>query len=545
MSDQAAPGPLIAERYQVERHLARGGMADVFLATDLRLDRQVASKVLLAVHAADPMFVARFQREAKSVGKLNQANIVAVYDWGAYKNTYFIVMEYVDGPTLSQLLKREGPLSSDQAIGIAWDVVDALAFAHNEGIVHRDIKPSNIMITADGTAKVADFGIARAVEGDADLTATGMVMGTAEYLAPERARGFDGDPRSDFYAVGVMLFEMVTGAPPFDGSTPLAVAQQHVRTAPPRAASFQPEVPDSLDAIIARLLAKDPDHRYQSGREIQDDLRQAIEAPASPVNPTQVTIAPDHHQPQGFEGDPEGSTSMMTNVLPLEQSPRDGDTDLMASDSLLAAEASQSNAPGPPDDRRWLGSGAVGGGRFGALTTVLTVAILALVVAIVLLARWSGTSDDTAAGLETPSTPAPTVEDVAPPGAVAVPSVVGLTQVEAENVLADAGLGVRVEPFPVEPGRGEEGRVIEQNPLASELVSTGTEIVIRVGETDSSIDTSTSTSVSTTTVPTTTVPTTTVSTTTVPPTTASSLATTTSATVSTSTVGSSSTSSTP
>ncbi|HVL04268.1 MAG TPA: protein kinase, partial [Acidimicrobiales bacterium] len=233
-------------RYELHRRIARGGMADVFLARDSLLDRPVAVKVLFPEFATDPTFVQRFRREAQAAANLSHPNIVSVYDWGEEGGTYFIVMEYVEGHSLAQTIKNESRIHPDRAADITTDVAAALGFAHRNGVVHRDVKPGNVLISPNGQVKVADFGIARAVSNQENLTQAGTVMGTATYFSPEQARGESVDPRSDVYSLGVVLYEMLTGRPPFTGDSPVAVAYKHVQEAPPPPRSLNPDIPPAL-----------------------------------------------------------------------------------------------------------------------------------------------------------------------------------------------------------------------------------------------------------------------------------------------------------
>ena len=265
---------VINDRYELGQRIGRGGMADVFLARDLLLDRQVALKVLFPEHAIDPNFVERFRREAQSVAGLNHPNIVAVYDWGQYSNTYFMAMEYVKGRTLAEHLRREQQLTPRGAANIVAKIANALAYAHRNNVVHRDIKPANILIGENGDVKVADFGIARALDAhhDAGLTQDGAVMGTATYFSPEQAKGEGLDLRSDLYSLGVVLYELLVGKPPFTGENALATAYMQVNEMPKSIRSQVPNTPAEIEVVVSKCIAKDPGLRYSSAEELRDDL---------------------------------------------------------------------------------------------------------------------------------------------------------------------------------------------------------------------------------------------------------------------------------
>jgi len=257
-------------RYLIERKLGSGGMADVYLAEDQELGRRVALKLLNERHANDEQFVERFRREAQSAAGLNHPNIVSIFDRGRAEGTYYIAMEYLDGRTLKELLVRNGPTPVPIAIDYARQILSALAFAHRNGIVHRDIKPHNIVVRQDGRLKVTDFGIARS--GASQMTEAGSIVGTAQYLSPEQARGAPVDARSDLYSLGIVLYEMLTGKVPFTGDAPVEIAMKHLTAVPEPPSKLRPGVPHDLDAIVMRALAKDPDQRYGSAEEMDADL---------------------------------------------------------------------------------------------------------------------------------------------------------------------------------------------------------------------------------------------------------------------------------
>ena len=258
------------KRYVIKRKLGSGGMADVYLAEDQELGRRVALKLLDDRHASDEQFVERFRREAQSAAGLNHPNIVSIFDRGRAEGTYYIAMEYLDGRTLKELIVRNGPTPIPIAIDYARQILGALSFAHRDGIVHRDIKPHNIIVGGDGRLKVTDFGIARS--GTSQMTEAGSIVGTAQYLSPEQARGAPVDPRSDLYSLGIVLYEMLTGEVPFSGDTPVEIAMKHLSQVPVPPSELRADVPHDLDAVVLRALAKDPDQRYGSAEEMDADL---------------------------------------------------------------------------------------------------------------------------------------------------------------------------------------------------------------------------------------------------------------------------------
>jgi eukaryotic-like serine/threonine-protein kinase len=267
-------GTLFDQRYQIERKLGAGGMADVYLAEDQELGRRVAIKILNGRHANDGQFIERFRREAKNAAALNHPNIVSIYDRGEAEDTYYIAMEYLDGRTLKELIVGHGQAPVRVAVEYARQILSALRFAHRHGIVHRDIKPHNVLVDREGRVKVTDFGIARA--GTSQMTETGSIVGTAQYLSPEQAKGGEVDQRSDLYSLGVVLYELLTGKTPFEGETPVEIAMKHLSNAPQPPSELRADIPPELDMVVLRALAKDPNERYQSADEMEGDLDRVV-----------------------------------------------------------------------------------------------------------------------------------------------------------------------------------------------------------------------------------------------------------------------------
>jgi serine/threonine-protein kinase len=420
---------VLGERYQIGGVLGRGGMAEVHRGRDLRLNREVAVKVLRSDLARDPSFQVRFRREAQAAASLNHPAIVAVYDTGEDRTpsgaTPYIVMEYVEGDTLRDVLRREGRLQPQKAMQLAADICGALDFSHRNGIVHRDVKPGNVMITPDGAVKVMDFGIARAVsDSAATMTSTAAVIGTAQYLSPEQARGEGVDARSDVYSVGCLLYELVTGAPPFTGDSPVAVAYQHVREDPRLPSSINPAIPSELDAILMKAMSKNPANRYQSAADMRSDLLRAVAGQR------------------------------------VEATPVMGDAEKTA---IIGAPP---GGYGDYDDDRWEDDeGTDRRRRRRIIAIVAVVGLLLLGGAIALAMALSGDEEPAA----------PTVQQVQ------VPQVVGAEQATAEDMLNDAKLELgEVTPRPTDDD-AQVGVVLESNPAPGAEVEEGSEVDLVVG----------------------------------------------------------------
>jgi serine/threonine-protein kinase len=404
-----------ADRYEIVREIARGGMANVYLAQDRKLDRPVALKVLPAELSRDSTFVERFRLEAQAAASLNDPTIVAVYDWGQEQETSFIVMEYVEGRTLRDVIS-EGPMEPVAAARTAAEIAKALAAAHRAGVVHRDIKPGNVLITDNDEVKVADFGIARANGAGDGLTRTGAVMGTATYFSPEQAQGLAVDARSDIYSLGVVLYEMLTGAVPFAGDSPVSVAYLHVREPVVPPSQRRAGLPPALEAIVLTCLAKDPAARYQTADALRADLMRFTRGQAPMGGPATAAVA-------AMAGDRTVAMAR-TSAAPV-----------MAGDGM------------PPKKRN---RGPV------ALVVALLVVLIA-VIALLLVQVFRNDGKDTKT--------------------VAVKSVVGEQEARARTILEDQGFQVHVVR---EANTRPKGEVFAQDPQEGELKPTGTVVTISV-----------------------------------------------------------------
>ncbi len=285
------PGSEVGDRYELGHQLGSGGMATVYLAYDTVLDREVAVKVLSDRFAQDPAFVERFRREASAAAGLNHPNIVAVYDRGEAEGTYYIVMEYLSGPDLKKVIRAQGPLEPATAVDNALQILSALSAAHAAGIVHRDIKPQNVMVGEDGRLRVADFGIARA-DADQQMTEAGSVIGTAQYLSPEQAQGEETTAASDTYAVGIVLYEMITGRVPFDGDRPVAVAMKQINEPPIPPRVFESGIPQDLDAVVMKSLSKRAEDRFETAEDFTASLLEVRAGMSGGQQSTLILTAP-------------------------------------------------------------------------------------------------------------------------------------------------------------------------------------------------------------------------------------------------------------
>ncbi|PPK68123.1 Stk1 family PASTA domain-containing Ser/Thr kinase [Actinokineospora auranticolor] len=438
---------LLSNRYEIGETIGYGGMSEVHRGRDVRLSREVAVKVLRQDLARDPQFLERFRREAQNAAALNHPAIVAVYDTGETRvdggPLPYIVMEYVDGRTLRDIVKSEGPLPGQRAMEIMADVCAALDFSHRHGIVHRDVKPANVMITRSGAVKVMDFGIARAVaDGQVAVTQTAAVIGTAQYLSPEQARGEAVDARSDVYATGCVLFELLTGEPPFTGDSPVAVAYQHVREDPKPPSALNPRVSPQLDAIVLKAMSKGAPNRYQSAAEMRTDIVRVLsgQRPAAPMVMTD-----------------EDRTTVMGQGRPTEVRGRHRP-------EVVADEYdSYDRYDQDEEDRK----------RKRRKTWLVVLAALVVFALVAVLFILMNGKDEKPTGNE----------------AFKLPNVSTLTASEADTKLSNMGLQVQREPVVCEQVDGQPsacapdqiGKVVSTDPAANSDVHKGDRITLKVG----------------------------------------------------------------
>ncbi|HZV72913.1 MAG TPA: Stk1 family PASTA domain-containing Ser/Thr kinase [Conexibacter sp.] len=489
---ETSPEALIDGRYKVLTRLGSGGMADVFCAEDQQLGRKVALKLLHRRFAEDAEFVERFRREASAAAGLQHPNVVGVYDRGEWDGTYYIAMEYLPGRSLKDVVRQEAPLDPVRAIDITVQILKAARFAHRRGIVHRDLKPHNVMVDDEDRAKVTDFGIARA--GASDMTETGSIMGTAQYLSPEQAQGHAVSQQSDLYAVGVILFELLTGHVPFDAESAVTIALKHVSEPPPTPSAFDPSVPPGLEAVVLWALEKDPAQRPADADAFIAALEAARDEVLASEAPGQRTAM---FAPAAIPLDPYGEEALAAAALP---------GDVAAEPPPYYAEPAHGEDDGERRRPRWW-------------TWVLAaLALAAIVVGIVLLMRpgdvtvpgvvgqdvQSATAALRTAGLKasvdhvTSSRPVDTVLAQDPgggqhakdgatvtltvsrgPGQVAVPSVDGLDEQKAVAQLTDAGL-VADRLVRQADATVPAGRVIRTSPAAGQTVARGSSVTLVV-----------------------------------------------------------------
>ncbi|SER90336.1 serine/threonine protein kinase [Propionibacterium cyclohexanicum] len=419
-----SPSPaVLGGRYELQETIGRGGMAEVWRARDLRLDRDVAVKRLRADLATDPTFISRFEREAQSAAGLNHPNIVSVYDTGSQVDPTtgillpYIVMELVGGRTLREMLREGRTIVPDRALVYTQGVLDALTYSHKHGIIHRDIKPANVMITPTGQVKVMDFGIARAVaDTSATMTQTAAVIGTAQYLSPEQARGETVDARSDIYSAGCLLYELLTGRPPFVGDSPVAVAYQHVREQAVPPSQIDPELTPEMDAVTMKALAKSPADRYQDARAMRDDISRLLTG-GQVTAQIPVVVANRPAELQSEAATPQRSTGQQVQRKPK---------------------------------------------RRVSVPTIILLALLAILLTVMGIAAYRLN------------------ESSKEPKTTSVPAVIGFTQDQAVSTLKNANLDSQVQQTtgPVDT----KGRVLSSNPVADATVPVGSTVTIVVNQ---------------------------------------------------------------
>ena len=528
---------LIAGRYRIERPIGEGGMSRVFRAIDQRLDRAVAVKVLRDELAGDPEVAASFDREARTAASLSHPSIIAIYDVGQQAGQSFIVMELVDGQPLRQYIDSDAPFEPRDVLTILDQLCDALDYAHAQGVVHRDLKPENILITEQGRVKIGDFGIARNIDA-ATLTAAGTVMGSAYYISPEQAQGQPATPRSDIYAAGVIAYEMVTGLRPFSGDSALAVAMQHVEADPATPSRLNPRLSERVDAAVLKAMAKHPYLRFGTAMELADAVAAAFQpAPASPVAPVAPPAPPAVDPLAATVAMPTvrsfaagglslpmaaaGPTLMRTGSLARSRGGGAYTGLIVGVLGLLAvllafvvgAQVLRSlpslpniappSVPVRPDSpNRGPSAGGVAGPFSTSTATVTPTFTMTPTGSTTPEDQGTGTptETETPSGSTTPTvtetpmdtptapptwtptpratTPPPTATP--PPGSVIVPSVVGMTEQQAQDTIKSSGLASTFPNYQQQYNSQPVGHVLSQQPAAGTVAAKGTTVYIAV-----------------------------------------------------------------
>jgi serine/threonine-protein kinase len=472
-------GSVVDERYRILERIGAGGMADVWLAEDQHLQRQVALKVLHSRFAQDREFVERFRREAEAAAGLQHPNVVSVYDRGEVDGTYYIAMQHLQGQTLKQLI--DAGLAPDESARLIRQVLEGARFAHRHGVVHRDLKPQNVIVDAEGKATVTDFGIARA--GVSEITQAGSVMGTPHYLSPEQAQGQDVTPVSDLYSIGVMLYEALTRRVPFEADSAVAVAMKQVAQAPQRPSSINPQVSPALDAVVMRALEKDPGQRFQSADAFIAALDAAMKDPGGGMSSTAafaplppIVAVPEEPVAEGYEDEEERKRRRLVWALVAAA---------IAIGVLAGLLLTRDTTTAVPDVTGSPESTAItllqeDGFKIGEIRRVQREAPANTVLEQDPAASPPAGEASLDCAFLTLFCSKPTVDLTvsAGPGSAKVPSTAGLTRAEAEEALEDAGFDPKVET--VHSEKVEEGLVINSQPSGGQTLERGTEVTLRV-----------------------------------------------------------------
>ena len=434
-------GQKINDRYQIIRSIGEGGMANVYLAYDIILDRNVAVKILRGDLATDEKFVRRFQREAISASSLSHPNIVEMYDVGEDDGNYFIVMEYIDGKTLKSLIKKRGPLTIPEVIDIMIQLTSAIACAHDSYIIHRDIKPQNVMILDDGRVKITDFGIAIASNAT-ELTQTNSVMGSVHYLPPEQASGQGATIKSDIYSLGILMFELLIGKVPFKGENAVEIALKQMKEPLPSVCKINPEIPQRIENIILKACAKNPKNRYDSCKEMNADLKKCLEPNLEDEKKVTYLYSEEDYD----------ETKQLSDLKGLTREERQKkERKEKISKELDEIEEKEMNG----SNKKKIA------GTIGLISAILAICALIILVTVFIVSPLVSNGKD-----------------------VKVPDVAGLTVEKAEEMLEKAGFKVATETVEKESDEVAEGLVISTNPKANRTIKQGSsiELVVSIGE---------------------------------------------------------------